>query len=381
VIFFYAKIRGHFCSYGRIGFVKNHADELNETPMVGWDLARVVSLSRWGVMSGYLSEEEAWTWIMPAARKIQASFGSWEELGDDYLLGRSFWSSRKMRKDGYRFRQGIYRLISDPRSPWVESDWNLELGGSAEPLAAGMEEIPQTARFFEAIMHAQEGEYVCAVKSLEQSIQEDRELYKGFACWKLAQIYEYGRTGVQKDMEQANRFYRKGASFGNPDCITEMGHIENENKEYEKALRLWEAAAERGSLYALNNLGIRYEKGDGVEKDVQHAMELYEKAARWGLPSAKNNLAWLMYKNPEFWDADRAVSLAYAATNHQKVWCNYDTLLKVLIQAERYPEALKAWEKLSEFVKRDANNWDDLALPEWFKKERELILEKMKAQS
>lgn len=56
-----------------------------------------------------------------------------------------------------------------------------------------------------------------------------------------------------------------------------------------------QAAAERGNATALNNLGVHYLQGDGVEKDVNRAIELYRKAGENGSAQAQSNLANLYW--------------------------------------------------------------------------------------
>src|SRR5437660_454036 len=47
---------------------------------------------------------------------------------------------------------------------------------------------------------------------------------------------------------------------------------------------------------AINCLGIMYERGLGVEKNLKKAKELYEKAIKLGYSTAINNLAAMYYK-------------------------------------------------------------------------------------
>ena len=49
--------------------------------------------------------------------------------------------------------------------------------------------------------------------------------------------------------------------------------------------------AEAGDLNAQNNIGVMYERGDGVAQDYELAFSWYYKAAKHGLPLAKLNLA------------------------------------------------------------------------------------------
>jgi hypothetical protein len=67
---------------------------------------------------------------MPAARRHQEAFTSWERLQNDYLIGREFWSLQQTNKDGGRFRAISQRFLQDPNSPWNVNPWNLNLGVS-----------------------------------------------------------------------------------------------------------------------------------------------------------------------------------------------------------------------------------------------------------
>ena len=66
--------------------------------------------------------------------------------------------------------------------------------------------------------------------------------------------------------------------------------------DYATALREWRPLAERGNRGAQNNLGVMYERGDGVLKDYKEAVKWYRKAANQGNASAQNNLG-VMYEN------------------------------------------------------------------------------------
>jgi exonuclease VII large subunit len=58
--------------------------------LYAWDLERIGYLARLFVNIGYISEEEAWSWIQKAAEKIKATFTSWEDYMISVLLGRGF---------------------------------------------------------------------------------------------------------------------------------------------------------------------------------------------------------------------------------------------------------------------------------------------------
>ncbi len=60
----------------------------------------------------------------------------------------------------------------------------------------------------------------------------------------------------------------------------------------ETELDLLIAAAEAGDAVAQNDLGVRYIRGDGVERDPARGMAYYQLAAEQGLHFAQSNLAW-----------------------------------------------------------------------------------------
>ena len=111
-----------------LGVVEMHYERLGAQSLRGWDFSRYISVCRWGYAVGYLTEGEAWAKIIPAARIIRYSFTSWRELGENYLIGRQFWSPDEHVRTGYFYRQTFDRLVSDPNSPWNRISWDVDFG-------------------------------------------------------------------------------------------------------------------------------------------------------------------------------------------------------------------------------------------------------------
>lgn len=107
---------------------REHYRKRGRNSLVAWDYCRYIMLCRCGYQLGFLSEDEAWGRIMPKARALQAAFPSWSELGEDYLVGRQFWSSAETRKTGQYYRELEAWLVREPRSPWNRLAWNMDLG-------------------------------------------------------------------------------------------------------------------------------------------------------------------------------------------------------------------------------------------------------------
>ena len=107
--------------------VREYFPQLGAKGLVGWDRARYISLCRWGYEAGFMDEEEAWEKIMPAAAIIQSTFSSWQDLGENYLIGREFWSYAKTLENGKLMWAAYDRLMANPESPWNRIPWDLNL--------------------------------------------------------------------------------------------------------------------------------------------------------------------------------------------------------------------------------------------------------------
>jgi hypothetical protein len=94
---------------------------------------RCINVAGWGFLAGYLTEEEAWDHIMPAARKIQQAYGSWETFGRAYMVGTAFWRAPRAEQNGQIARD----LVANAGSPWNQIPWTTPLGGAAESRQRG----------------------------------------------------------------------------------------------------------------------------------------------------------------------------------------------------------------------------------------------------
>lgn len=112
--------------YYKIVIVKKYYDEDNkDKQLMSWDFSRYIWLCRFSYLSGYISEEEAWEKIMPVARKLQSTFDSWKGLGQDYLIGREYWTYDP--EEAARFQTIYQKLLNDPESPWNLYPWDTNL--------------------------------------------------------------------------------------------------------------------------------------------------------------------------------------------------------------------------------------------------------------
>ncbi|WP_020608188.1 DUF1266 domain-containing protein [Actinomadura flavalba] len=102
------------------------AFQVNRGRFLIWDVARAAMLARWGHIVGWLTAEECWSRLLPAARRIQARYVSWQDMAACHLQGRLLWSGGTPPDQG-RFEEKVRELATDPGSPWNTVPWNLDL--------------------------------------------------------------------------------------------------------------------------------------------------------------------------------------------------------------------------------------------------------------
>lgn len=111
----------------KIDLALKYYSSFGKKSLIGWDYSRYVALCGWGYVAGYLSEQEAWEKMMPVARRLQQTFDSWEDLGNNYIVGRKFWSYRQTVRNGLDAEDAYKRLCANTNSPWVRLKWKLPL--------------------------------------------------------------------------------------------------------------------------------------------------------------------------------------------------------------------------------------------------------------
>lgn len=113
----------------------------------------------------------------------------------------------------------------------------------------------------------------------------------------LGEDYFNGANGKPKDYAQSVYYYQKSADKGNMYAINDLGYMYQNGygvgRDYDKAFALYSQAADMGNPHALNNLGYMYENGYGVAKDYQQALNYYQRAADAGSDMAAANLTAL----------------------------------------------------------------------------------------
>ncbi|MCH5158909.1 MAG: sel1 repeat family protein [Clostridiales bacterium] len=94
------------------------------------------------------------------------------------------------------------------------------------------------------------------------------------ALFNLGYCYEKG-SGVKKDRKKAHKLYNRAALLGDEDAALRLGIVNIQSKDKADGVAVFRERAEKGDLCAKYNLGVCYERGDGVKADYKKAVSLY----------------------------------------------------------------------------------------------------------
>lgn len=120
------------------------------------------------------------------------------------------------------------------------------------------------------------------------------------ALFALSEMYEKG-AGVTRDIKVADRWLYQAAQQGMPEAQLKLakyyltgafGH--NFPLDYHQALEWFRRAAANGVAEAVYEVGVRYERNEGVDAmDKVQAAECFRRAAEMGYPPAQYRLGQL----------------------------------------------------------------------------------------
>lgn len=154
---------------------------------------------------------------------------------------------------------------------------------------------------------------------------------------KLGVMYIIGR-GVERDCAKGIALYQKAARKGHLQAINNLGVEYHRGRclarDDREAVRYYTMAAEAGHVGAQNNLGALYKKGEGVKKDYPEAIKWYLRtaASMKGGPGVYNELGELFEVSSEirnhfeiaaqFYTVAAEANVAKAMTNLGRLYLN-----------------------------------------------------------
>ena len=148
----------------------------------------------------------------------------------------------------------------------------------------------------------EEGKTAKLVGSLSRIPSEDAEIAGKTPAQirSIAYDYRYGTDGKSVDYAKAMKYCRIAAERGNTDALNDIGIMyergQGVTKDDVEATKWYRKAAELGDAWGQNNLGVMYRDGLGVEKDYAEAVKWYRKAAEQGRASGQRNLGYMYEK-------------------------------------------------------------------------------------
>lgn len=118
-----------------------------------------------------------------------------------------------------------------------------------------------------------------------------------FGQWRLGVMIDQGK--VAGSSAQAVGLFRKAAAQKSPGAMTSLGVMHATGRgvarDYETAMRYYQAAARLGSAHGIEGIGVLYANGQGVERSMDEALAHFLVAASAGDDDA---LALLMRYMP-----------------------------------------------------------------------------------
>lgn len=101
------------------------ATQATEPSQLSWDLVRAIHVSRMAAGAGYLDNDTSWRLVEPAAKKLQASFNDWPEVGDAYVVAKVAWEKRQELEPDNQTQDNV-AMLKD--GFWKEVPFKAPLG-------------------------------------------------------------------------------------------------------------------------------------------------------------------------------------------------------------------------------------------------------------
>jgi TPR repeat protein len=121
------------------------------------------------------------------------------------------------------------------------------------------------------------------------------------AALSVAADYENGSNDARKDLVEAAKWYRQAALNGNMEAQYLLAKLIAKGVPglavaADDGIKLLQSAADKGYAPAQNELGLRFQKGQGVAVDLAAALKWYEFASKQSHVPAYVNLGLLLVK-------------------------------------------------------------------------------------
>ena len=165
----------------------------------------------------------------------------------------------------------------------LDEKWNGETYYLKAEINANTDRVLNALEEFRKDNSEESKKQLDAMKANQLALKQSRE-----EITELRQQLEDAKTQVQRDSVMAS-YSQKVDDLSTSDMVSK-GYDSEQAGDYEDALYWYRKAARKGYDVAQYNLGVFYERGKGVAKDLKLALRWYKKAAAQDYPNAQYNL-------------------------------------------------------------------------------------------
>jgi hypothetical protein len=92
---------------------KSLGDRWGDKQIKAWDWFRMMHLTAWGYIAGYIDLQESYDLMTPVIQRLRQSFSSWDEANRNYIDGYAWWSGTDITRPDteYKLRLNLYESI------------------------------------------------------------------------------------------------------------------------------------------------------------------------------------------------------------------------------------------------------------------------------
>jgi quinol monooxygenase YgiN len=104
-------------------------EKMGDKGVLAWDLVRLIHVAAMCYIAEIYTKEEALDLCLQAAEVLQSVYSSFDEMGQSYLLGYSFWSNEDLngRTNKARERRDIHEMLLKLENGPYSLDFHLPL--------------------------------------------------------------------------------------------------------------------------------------------------------------------------------------------------------------------------------------------------------------
>ena len=258
---------------------------------------------------------------------------SYYEIGELYRNGGA-----KLNKDKDKALENFLKMSEKMKSPYIEAMQNMRLGyvyNGKDNEAKSNDYYNRASVMYSKMAEAgfpyayymigtcyrygrgKEQNYTEAINCLNKADELVKENNKMLCCMEainyLGIMYEEA-LGVSQDYDKAFEYYKEAAGQGYGIAAQNIAHmyyygnigkLSNGNSDYDRAKQWYEKAVECGNLGtegdSYNYIGNIYLNGYGKTNiDLDKALEIYQKAEKFGNNTAIYNIGLVYYRKGDF---------------------------------------------------------------------------------